>query len=66
MAEVKAIGEEVDAKEKQRDEVKLQVDTKLGKIGNLVDDSVPIGQDEDTGNKVTKKIYIYTEFTSKS
>jgi len=53
--EVKRIGEEIVLKEQEQDSVKTTIDSMLGKIGNIVDDSVPVSNDEDAHNLVLRK-----------
>lgn len=55
VAEVKSLGETIEQMEKQQEETKTQLDSLLGKIGNFVDDSVPISKDEDADNRVERK-----------
>eukprot|EP00444_Apocalathium_aciculiferum_P026180 CAMPEP_0183445666 /NCGR_PEP_ID=MMETSP0370-20130417/96448_1 /TAXON_ID=268820 /ORGANISM="Peridinium aciculiferum, Strain PAER-2" /LENGTH=465 /DNA_ID=CAMNT_0025636269 /DNA_START=107 /DNA_END=1504 /DNA_ORIENTATION=+ len=47
--------EEVEKLEKVSDELLAHRDKKLGNVGNLVHDSVPISQDEEKDNKVVAK-----------
>ena len=53
--EIKEIGEKITQTEKEQEELKVLVDSKLSKIGNIVDDSVPVGNDEDKDNVVVRK-----------
>lgn len=53
LAEKNKIEEAVAELKKQSDELESVRDKKLGNIGNIVDDSVPISQDEDKDNEVT-------------
>lgn len=46
VAEIKAIGEEIAAAEAEQKALKIEVDRLVGTVGNLVDDSVPVSQDE--------------------
>lgn len=55
VAEIKAIGEEVLAAEAEQKALKIDIDRMVGTIGNLVDDSVPVSQDEDKDNLVVRK-----------
>jgi len=55
VAQIKAIGEEVLLLEAEQKELRVQVDKLLNKVGNLVADDVPVGQDEDTCNRVERK-----------
>jgi len=53
LAQKTKIDDEVKELQKASDAVLAQRDAKLGKIGNLVHDSVVVSQDEDQDNKVT-------------
>jgi len=53
--EIKNIGDIIDQTEKLQTDVKVEVDKLLNKVGNIVDDTVPVGNDEDTGNRVERK-----------
>ena len=53
--EIKKIGLEIDSNEKEQQELRISIDSLLLKVGNIVDDSVPISKDEDADNFVTKK-----------
>lgn len=55
IAEVKSIGEEITATETEQKALKIEVDRKINTIGNLVDESVPVSQDEDADNLVVRK-----------
>lgn len=55
VAEIKRIGDEIVAAELEQKLIKESIDQMVGKIGNIVDDSVPISQDEDSGNIVVRK-----------
>jgi seryl-tRNA synthetase len=55
VAEIKTIGEEIVAAERQQQELKTSVDSLLSKVGNIVDDSVPVSKDEDADNLVVRK-----------
>jgi seryl-tRNA synthetase len=35
--------------------LKVEIDSMVGKVGNIVLDSVPVGNDEDTGNRVERR-----------
>lgn len=52
--QIKAIGETIVAKELEQKNAKITVDKKIGTVGNIVDDSVPVSKDEDKDNKITK------------
>jgi len=54
VSQIKDIGDEVLKAEKEQEEIKLIINSKLGKIGNIVDDNVPVSQDEDADNMVVK------------
>ena len=53
--EIKNMGDVIDQTEKLQSDLKAEVDKLLNKVGNIVDDSVPVGNDEDTGNRVERK-----------
>ena len=53
VAEIKAMGERIDAMEKEKVELKVALDKKLGTIGNLVNLEVPVSKDE-AQNKVER------------
>jgi len=53
--EIKKIGDDITLAEKQQAELKQQVDSLLGKIGNIVDSSVPVSKDEDLDNAVVRR-----------
>lgn len=55
VAQIKAIGDQIDKAEVDKDALKAEVDKMVNKIGNIVDDTVPVGNDEDTGNRVERK-----------
>lgn len=55
VAEIKSIGEEITAAEAEQKALKIEVDRLVGTVGNLVDDSVPVSQDEDKDNLVVRK-----------
>jgi len=55
VADIKRIGEEIIEAERQQAEYKSQVDKILSKIGNLVDPTVPVSQDEDKDNLVLRR-----------
>ena len=55
VAEIKTFGEEIDSIEKAQGALRVEIDKLVGKIGNIVDDSVPISNDEDTGNRVERQ-----------
>ncbi len=54
VAEGKALGEEILAAEAEQKALKVEIDKMVGKIGNIVDDSVPIHNNEDF-NRVERK-----------
>ncbi len=47
MAEIKALGDQIELAEAQLEVSRQQLESMVGKIGNLVDDSVPVSKDED-------------------
>ena len=55
IAETKAIGDEVTATELEQKTLKAEVDRLVSTVGNLVDASVPVSQDEDNDNLVVRK-----------
>lgn len=55
VAEIKAIDEEIVAAEAEQKALKIEVDRLVGTIGNLVEGSVPVSQDEDKDNLVVRK-----------
>lgn len=55
VAKIKEIGDEITATEKEQAELKISIDALVNKVGNIVDDSVPISKDEDADNLVVKK-----------
>lgn len=54
VAQIGEIGKNITRVETEQKELKVVLDKKIGTIGNIVDDSVPVGQDEDTGNIVVR------------
>ena len=54
VAEIKTSGEEIDRAEQLQKDTKVEVDALIGKVGNIVDMSVPISQDEDKDNEVVR------------
>jgi seryl-tRNA synthetase len=57
VAKIKAIGEDIIATETRQKELKVEIQKMINKIGNIVDDDVPVGNDEDDpehGNKVLR------------
>jgi seryl-tRNA synthetase len=54
IAQIGQIGKDIVRVETEQKELKIELDKKVGLIGNIVDDSVPVGQDEDTGNVVVR------------
>ncbi len=55
VARIKAIGDEIEKVEEQQKLLKVEVDSLVNKVGNIVYDDVPVGNDEDTGNRVERK-----------
>ena len=55
VAQIKSIGDEITKVEEEQKRVKIEVDKLVGKVGNLVEDGVPISQDEDADNRVERK-----------
>jgi len=55
VADIKRIGDEIVALEEAQKTVKAEVDRMLTHVGNLVDASVPVSQDEDADNRVERK-----------
>ena len=55
IAETKAIGDEITATELEQKTLKAEVDRLVSTVGNLVDASVPVSQDEDNDNLVVRK-----------
>lgn len=53
--EIKTIGDEIVQVEKEQQELKLLIDSMVNKVGNLVDDSVPVSKDEDADNLVVRR-----------
>eukprot|EP00448_Togula_jolla_P026139 CAMPEP_0170650968 /NCGR_PEP_ID=MMETSP0224-20130122/46094_1 /TAXON_ID=285029 /ORGANISM="Togula jolla, Strain CCCM 725" /LENGTH=461 /DNA_ID=CAMNT_0010982683 /DNA_START=116 /DNA_END=1501 /DNA_ORIENTATION=- len=53
VAQKKKLDDEVVKLEEASEVLKVKRDKKLGSIGNIVHDSVPVSQDEDADNKVT-------------
>ena len=54
VAQIKNIGDEIVAAEKEQQDLKVLVDSLVGKVGNFVDDSVPVSKDEDKDNLVVR------------
>ena len=52
--QTKDIGERIAQEEARQVELKAQIDTMVGTIGNLVDLSVPVSKDEDKDNEVLR------------
>jgi seryl-tRNA synthetase len=50
--QIKLIGDVIEQKEADKDQLKATIDSMVGKVGNLVDLSVPVSQDEDKDNEV--------------
>lgn len=55
VAKIKAMGDQITATELEQKTLKVVIDKLVGTIGNLVDDSVPVSQDEDAHNLVVRK-----------
>jgi len=55
VSEIKVIGEEITQTEKEQQDLKVVIDSLVQKIGNIVDDSVPISNNEDADNLVIRK-----------
>jgi seryl-tRNA synthetase len=55
LAQIKSIGEEIIATENKQSELKKTIDNMIRTVGNIVDNSVPIGNDEDLHNVVVRK-----------
>ena len=55
IAEIAQITVTIEQKEKLQKETKILVDKKIGTVGNIVDDSVPVSKDEDADNRVERK-----------
>jgi seryl-tRNA synthetase len=53
VAEIKAMGERIDSMEKEKVELKVALDKKLGTIGNIVNLDIPVSKDE-AQNKVER------------
>jgi seryl-tRNA synthetase len=54
VAEIKKIGDDIEATENRQKELKVEVDKLLNKVGNLVDPDVPVSNDEDKHNRVER------------
>eukprot|EP01006_Ploeotia_vitrea_P010263 TRINITY_DN26620_c0_g1_i1.p1 TRINITY_DN26620_c0_g1~~TRINITY_DN26620_c0_g1_i1.p1 ORF type:complete len:467 (-),score=14.24 TRINITY_DN26620_c0_g1_i1:20-1420(-) len=54
IAEIGKIGISVNESEAQLKEIKINLNKKVGLVGNIVDDSVPISNDEDADNRVER------------
>jgi seryl-tRNA synthetase len=52
--QIKDIGDTIEQKETERDNLKIVIDKMVGKVGNLVDLNVPVSQDEDKDNAVLR------------
>jgi seryl-tRNA synthetase len=52
---IKKIGDEIIQIENEQKNLKIVIDQLINKIGNIVDDSVPVSKDEDKDNLVVKK-----------
>ena len=55
VAEIKQIGEAIVQKEEEQKQIKIELDRMIGKVGNIVEDGVPVSQDEDADNRVERK-----------
>lgn len=55
VAEIKQIGEAIVQKEEEQKLIKVELDRMIGKVGNIVEDGVPVSQDEDADNRVERK-----------
>ena len=55
VAEIKNIGDEITAAEQRQKDLKVELDKMVNKIGNIVDDTVPVGNDEDQHNIEVRK-----------
>jgi hypothetical protein len=55
VAKIKSLGDEITAVELEQKNLKIEVDRMVNMVGNLVDDSVPVSQDEDAHNLVVRK-----------
>lgn len=53
--QIKKIGEDIIGAELQQNELKVEIDKMLSRVGNIVDDTVPVSQDEDADNLVVRK-----------
>eukprot|EP01036_Dinobryon_divergens_P023761 gene23761-32147_t len=54
VAKIKSIGDEILATELEQKQIKVEIDAMVSKVGNLVDPSVPVSQDEDKDNLVVR------------
>lgn len=54
VAQIKSIGETIVQRETEQTELKTKLDSMVGKIANIVDDSVPVGKDEDEFNRTER------------
>lgn len=54
VAEIKTLGETIVAREAEQKQIKIDCDKKVGLVGNIVLDSVPVSQDEDADNEVIR------------
>ena len=55
VAEIKQIGEAIVKMEEEQKVTKIELDRMIGKVGNIVEDGVPVSQDEDADNRVERK-----------
>lgn len=55
VAQIKSIGEEITATENKQKTLKVEIDKMVGTIGNIVESSVPVSNDEDKDNRVERK-----------
>ena len=55
VSQIKTIGDEIVAAESKQADLKVEIDKMVNKIGNIVDESVPVSKDEDADNLVVRK-----------
>jgi seryl-tRNA synthetase len=55
VALIKAIDEEIIQAEATQRELKIEIDKMVSKVGNIVEDGVPVSQDEDKDNVIIRK-----------
>eukprot|EP01038_Epipyxis_sp_PR26KG_P005387 gene5387-7470_t len=53
--QIKSIGDEIAVITTNQKNLKVEIDKMINKIGNIVDDSVPVSKDEDKDNAVIRK-----------